>query len=245
MKHHPRHAKPVPVAYPAALAAVAVTAGAAFGGPAVLPHASLHLQDSAQPDSSLAPLADTHPGAPAADVAAQASLEYTVQDGDTLSSIAAGHGLNWTQLWAANAALVRNPDVIQPGWHLLLQPGVLTPSMQAELSRLLAPPPAQPAPSSDVSAPSPQPVTVTADVSTSGDSSFQACVIARESGGNPDVWNASGHWGLYQFSASTWAAYGGNPADFGHASVAEQDQVFANAMDSPGGEGNWAPYDGC
>lgn len=75
-------------------------------------------------------------------------------------------------------------------------------------------------------------------------SSFQSCVIARESGGNPQVMNASGHYGLYQFSASTWAAYGGNPADFGHASVAEQNQVFNNAM-AAGGESNWAPYDGC
>ncbi|MGH3261012.1 MAG: transglycosylase family protein, partial [Trebonia sp.] len=73
---------------------------------------------------------------------------------------------------------------------------------------------------------------------------FQACVIARESGGNPQVMNASGHYGLYQFSAGTWAAYGGNPADFGHASVAEQNQVFANAI-AAGGESNWAPYDGC
>jgi soluble lytic murein transglycosylase-like protein len=75
--------------------------------------------------------------------------------------------------------------------------------------------------------------------------SFQACVIARESGGNPQVMNASGHYGLYQFSYSTWVAYGGSPADFGHASVAEQDRVFANAMATPGGESNWAPYDGC
>ena len=70
-------------------------------------------------------------------------------------------------------------------------------------------------------------------------------MIARESGGNPQVMNgSSGHYGLYQFSASTWAAYGGNPADFGHASVAEQNQVFANAI-AAGGQSNWAPYDGC
>jgi len=74
--------------------------------------------------------------------------------------------------------------------------------------------------------------------------SFQACVIAAESGGNSQVMNASGHYGLYQFSASTWAAYGGNPADFGNASVAEQNQVFNNAI-AAGGQSNWAPYDGC
>ena len=42
----------------------------------------------------------------------------------------------------------------------------------------------------------------------------------------------------------TWVAYGGSPSAFGHASVAEQNQVFENAM-ARGGEDNWAPYDGC
>jgi hypothetical protein len=56
--------------------------------------------------------------------------------------------------------------------------------------------------------------------------------------------NSTGHYGLYQFAASTWAAYGGSPATFGHATVAEQEQVFATAM-AEGGEENWAPYDGC
>ena len=74
---------------------------------------------------------------------------------------------------------------------------------------------------------------------------FQQCVIRRESGGQSQVMNASGHYGLYQFSAATWAAYGGNPASFGHASVAQQNQVFANAMATPGGANNWGPYDGC
>lgn len=87
--------------------------------------------------------------------------------------------------------------------------------------------------------------TVAVPVTTSGDSSFQACVIRAESGGNPQVVNASDHYGLYQFSASTWAEYGGNPADFGNASVSEQNQVFANAMATAGGASNWAPYDGC
>ena len=73
---------------------------------------------------------------------------------------------------------------------------------------------------------------------------FGACVVARESGGNSQVMNSTGHYGLYQFSASTWAAYGGNPGDFGHASVAEQNQVFANAL-AQGGQSNWSPYDGC
>ena len=67
------------------------------------------------------------------------------------------------------------------------------------------------------------PTQATASGSYSGASgSYQACVIARESGGNSQVMNSSGHYGLYQFSASSWQAYGGSAADFGHASVSEQ-----------------------
>lgn len=74
--------------------------------------------------------------------------------------------------------------------------------------------------------------------------SVQACIISRESGGNPNIFNASGHYGLYQFSYSTWVGSGGAAADFGHASVAEQNQVFANAV-AARGYSDWAPYDGC
>jgi hypothetical protein len=77
-----------------------------------------------------------------------------------------------------------------------------------------------------------------------GSGSFERCVIARESGGNSQVMNGSGHYGLYQFSASTWRAYGGSSGSFGHASVATQKRVFDNAM-AQGGQSNWSPYDGC
>jgi soluble lytic murein transglycosylase-like protein len=69
-------------------------------------------------------------------------------------------------------------------------------------------------------------------------------VISAESGGNSQVMNSSGHYGLYQFSSSTWAEYGGNPGAFGDASVAEQNQVFDNAI-AAGGQSNWSAYDGC
>jgi hypothetical protein len=82
------------------------------------------------------------------------------------------------------------------------------------------------------------------NVSASSYGGFQACVITRESGGNSQVMNSSGHYGLYQFSAGTWQAYGGSSASFGHASVAEQNRVFNNAI-RQGGQSNWSPYDGC
>jgi LysM repeat protein len=77
-----------------------------------------------------------------------------------------------------------------------------------------------------------------------GGGGMQSCIIARESGGNSQVTNASGHYGLYQFSYSTWTGSGGSGADFGHASVAEQNQVFANAV-AARGYSDWAPYDHC
>jgi soluble lytic murein transglycosylase-like protein len=75
-------------------------------------------------------------------------------------------------------------------------------------------------------------------------SAFQACVIQRESGGNPAAVNpSSGAGGLYQFLPSTWAALGhsGLPQN---ASVAEQNQAFQQEYAQSGGAA-WSPYDGC
>ena len=159
---------------------------------------------------------------------------YTVRPGDTLSAIALRFYHDpgaWPVLYRANRSQVRWANSIQVGEVLMV------PAMPRHLPagpRQLGP--------AVIEQSAGQPAqTVT---SYAGYSSFQACVIQRESGGNSQVMNSSGHYGLYQFSASTWAEYGGNPADFGHASVAEQNQVFDNAM-AAGGEFNWAPNDGC
>jgi LysM repeat protein len=180
--------------------------------------------------------------------------KYTVRSGDTLSSIALRvyhDPVAWPVLYWANRNQVRWANSIQVGEvltvparprHLPKPPRQLGPT-HAPVARptVIEQKAEQPASSasSATSASSAQTTT-----SYAGDSSFQKCVITRESGGNSQVMNASGHYGLYQFSASTWAAYGGNPADFGHASVAEQNRVFDNAI-AAGGQFNWAPYDGC
>jgi LysM repeat protein len=175
---------------------------------------------------------------------------YTVRSGDTLSSIALKvyrDAAAWPVLYWANRNQVRWANSIQVGEVLTVptRPGRL-PAAPRQLGPTHAPV-AQPTiieqdaaqrVSSVTSAPAHTATTYT------GYSSFQACVIARESGGNSQVMNSSGHYGLYQFSSSTWAAYGGNPADFGHASVTEQNRVFDNAI-AAGGQFNWAPYDGC
>jgi hypothetical protein len=175
---------------------------------------------------------------------------YVVRSGDTLASIAehlyAGADY-WPVLYKANTATVKDPSQLQVGQALAV------PAKPAKIPSV----PAQAAPaastvstqsssqaSSSQSVSSGTSTSTSASSGTGSSSSFQACVIARESGGNAQVMSAAGYYGLYQFSASTWAAYGGNPADFGHASVAEQNQVFDNAI-AAGGASNWSQYDGC
>ena len=172
---------------------------------------------------------------------------YTVKAGDSLSVIAerSYHNQNaWPVLYWANRSRIHWANVIEPGQVLRIP---VKPARIPDPPALLGP---APAPVAETAVPEATPASATAqgaaDVSSSATpgGSFAQCVIARESGGQSQVMNGTGHYGLYQFSASTWAAYGGSPADFGHASVSEQNQVFNNAIAS-GGQSNWSAYDGC
>lgn len=191
-----------------------------------------------------------------------AATGYTVRSGDSLSAIAGRVYHNpalWPALWWINKAAIANPNNVEAGQHLKLSSWhPLTAWLAAAAMR------AVPAP-----LPPPRPMAVTASRPGSGSGyqapartyqsagssggsysggspggAFGACVVARESGGNAQVMNSSGHYGLYQFSSSTWQAYGGSASSFGHASVGEQQQVFSNAL-AQGGQSNWSPYDGC
>jgi LysM repeat protein len=182
---------------------------------------------------------------------------YTVQSGDTLSAIAGRFYQNpaqWPAIYRANSGKVPSANELQPGEVLSIpaNPGQM-PSTSAGLSPGTgdaAPQqaPQQSAPAQDApQAAAPSDSGASASGSYSGGTpggAFGKCVVAHESGGNAQVTNSSGHYGLYQFSPSTWAAYGGNPSDFGHASVGEQNHVFSNAI-AQGGQSNWSSYDGC
>ena len=192
---------------------------------------------------------------PAAKHAAALPAKYTVKSGDSLSAIAGrlyGSPDYWPVLYWANHSHIAYANEIEVGQVL---------TVPAKPAKIPSPPsalgPATPAPSPSASyqqayapvaaaqsAPAQSAPTQTASTYNGASGSFQSCVIARESGGNSQVMNSSGHYGLYQFSSSTWAAYGGNPGDFGHASVSEQNQVFNNAI-AAGGQSNWSAYDGC
>ena len=178
---------------------------------------------------------------------------YTIRAGDSLSSIAGKvyHKQNaWPVLYWANRDKIRWANIVGEGQVLKV------PAMPAKIPAApsqLAPAPAPAPAAAPVAASSAAPARAASPVSSSpvsssysggASSSFESCVIARESGGNSQVMNSSGHYGLYQFSESTWVAYGGSAGDFGHASASEQHQVFSNAV-ARGGQSNWAPYDGC
>ena len=59
--------------------------------------------------------AQTEQAAPAQTQYTAAAGTYTVQAGDTLSAIAAAHGVSWESLADANASSVSNPNLIYPG----------------------------------------------------------------------------------------------------------------------------------
>ena len=184
------------------------------------------------------------------------AVKYTVRPGDSLSAIAGRIYHNsdaWPVLYWANHSQIRWANIINAGQVLQVPakpakipsaPSLLGPAAPAPVA---APAPAPAAATSYSPAYAPVQSTAVAASGYSGGTpggSFGQCVVARESGGNSQVMNSSGHYGLYQFSQGTWVAYGGSAASFGNASVAQQNQVFANAL-AQGGQSNWSAYDGC
>jgi nucleoid-associated protein YgaU len=51
-------------------------------------------------------------------VAEGETTEYTVENGDSLSKIAKEYGISWQDIFEANKDIIKNPDLIQPGWKL-------------------------------------------------------------------------------------------------------------------------------
>jgi len=182
------------------------------------------------------------------------SVCLTVHASDTLWGLAASQHLSVAALESHNT--IPNPNFLLPGEVLYLT-GSHHRALRAPLRLAVASRPASPirsvaaAPeaseraSSSAAQPTavPQPVWTPPSYS-SPPASFTDCVIARESGGNPQVMNSSGHYGLFQFSYALWVSSGGPPSEFGDAPASVQYAVF-DAAYAANGTQPWQPWDGC
>ena len=178
------------------------------------------------------------------EAAARPPAEIVVRRGDSLSGIAARYRIVWPGLYEANqGAIGGDPNTITPGQRLRIPSAAQAKRLALKYRPVEATPTSVPS-IGTIAAPTQQVGQASSAGSGAPAGSFQQCVISRESGGNSQVMNSSGHYGLYQFDQSTWTANGGSAADFGNASVAEQNQVFNNAY-AASGTSPWAPYDGC
>ena len=262
-KRLPIVAAPTLFGVAAAFVMSAAPAGAATAQTTGVEHATA--SDQAQrPGTEPQLLASIRDAAAQKSAAKTETKKYTVKSGDSLSAIAKhvySESAAWPVIYYANRGQIKWANEISAGQKLTIP---AKPAKIPAAPSQLGPPAPAPAPapvhtesapaSSTESAPvshsdstesAPAASSSTqADATYNGGSGFQSCVISRESGGNSQVMNSSGHYGLYQFSEGTWEAYGGSAASFGNASVAEQNQVFNNAI-AQGGQSNWSAYDGC
>jgi len=138
---------------------------------------------------------------------------YTVQQGDSLSAIAAhtyGKAADWPAVWWGNRHQVANPNLITAGQRLRLPASGQVPEWMARAAQaaIPTPPPAPAAVSvTQASPPAAAPVSTAAPASSSG--ANWSAIAACESGGNWSASTGNGFYGGLQFTEQTWLGYGG------------------------------------
>jgi len=147
-----------------------------------------------------------HPGAH------QVPASHTVQQGETLSAIAAhtyGKAADWPAVWWVNRHQVANPNLISAGQRLRLPASGQVPAWMARAAQAAVPAP-RPAPAASVpqSSPSAAAPVSTAAPASSGGANWSA-IAACESGGNWSANTGNGFYGGLQFTQQTWLGYGG------------------------------------
>jgi Lysozyme like domain/LysM domain len=136
-------------------------------------------------------------------------FRYTIHTGDTLSEIAArylGGASEWPLLWHANS-WIRNPNLVMPGWVILVKAVRVTDPSRAEVAPVVA-------------------TRLSGHLSYAGLEALwesaggarwaaptAACIAEHESGGNQYATGAAGERGYWQInpdhgSLSTYDAYG-------------------------------------
>ena len=170
-----------------------------------------------------------HPGAH------QVPASYTVQQGDSLSAIAAhtyGKAADWPAVWWVNRHQVANPNQIAAGQRLRLPTRSQVPAWMARAARtaIPAPAPARAAvsvPQASPSATAPVSTAAPAAPASSGGANWSA-IAACESGGNWSANTGNGFYGGLQFTQQTWLGYGGGQYA-SSANLASESQQIAVA----------------
>ena len=139
----------------------------------------------------------------------QVPASYTVQPGDTLSTVAAheyGRAADWPAVWWANRDQVANPNAITAGLRLRLPASGYVPTWMARAAGAAASS-AQPASVTQADPPAPAPASTTPPASSGGVN--WSAIAACESGGNWSADTGNGFYGGLQFTEQTWLGYGG------------------------------------
>jgi LysM repeat protein len=138
---------------------------------------------------------------------------YTVQQGDSLSAIAAhtyGKAADWPAVWWVNRRQVANPNQIAAGQRLRLPVSGQVPAWMAHAARDAIPalsPASAAASVPQASPPAAAPVSTAAPASSGG--ANWSAIAACESGGNWSANTGNGFYGGLQFTEQTWLGYGG------------------------------------
>jgi len=175
-----------------------------------------------------------HPGTP------QVSASYTVQQGDSLSAIAAqtyGKAADWPAVWWVNRRQLANPNQIAAGQRLRLPARGQVPALMARAAHAARPassPASAAASVPQASPPAAAPVSAAAPAS-SGGANWPA-IAACESGGNWSANTGNGFYGGLQFTEQTWLAYGGGQYA-SSANLASEAQQIAVAERVLAGQG--------
>jgi len=167
---------------------------------------------------------------------------YTIVSGDTLWALGLRFGRTWSALASWNH--IPNPNLIYVGNVLTIPPASFNtpapviPSTPVHSQYNYAPMKQQvstPVLHSRTSYVAP---TAPSGGGSGGYTGIWACIAQHESGGNVHINTGNGYYGGLQFTAQTWAAYGGQ-GSAADASAAEQMAVANRVVAANGGYGAW------
>ena len=180
-----------------------------------------------------------HPGAH------HVPASYTVQQGDTLSAIAAheyGNAADWPAVWWANRHQVANPNMIAAGQRLRLPASGHVPAWLARAAQAAIPASAlDPAvPAGGPQAGPPAAAQAAAPVPAYSGGANWSAIAACESGGNWGANTGNGFYGGLQFTEQTWLANGGGQyASSANLATAAQQIAVAQRVLTSQGIGAW------